>query len=33
MSYEHILTERKDSIGLITLNRPAVHNALSNALI
>jgi enoyl-CoA hydratase len=33
MSYENILTERKDGIGLITLNRPAVHNALSNALI
>jgi enoyl-CoA hydratase len=33
MSYEHILVERKDGVGLITLNRPAVHNALSNALI
>jgi enoyl-CoA hydratase len=33
MSYEHILMERKEGIGLITLNRPAVHNALSNALI
>ena len=32
MSYEYILTERKDGVGLITLNRPAVHNALSNAL-
>jgi enoyl-CoA hydratase len=33
MSYEHILTERKDGVGLVTLNRPTVHNALSNALI
>jgi enoyl-CoA hydratase len=33
MTYEHILVERKDSVGVITLNRPAVHNALSNALI
>jgi enoyl-CoA hydratase len=33
MSYEHILTERKDGVALITLNRPTVHNALSNALI
>ena len=33
MSYEHILMERKEGIGLITLNRPAVYNALSNALI
>ena len=33
MSYEHILMERKEGIGLITLNRPMVHNALSNALI
>jgi enoyl-CoA hydratase len=33
MSYEHILMERREGIGLITLNRPAVHNALSNALI
>jgi enoyl-CoA hydratase len=33
MSYEHILTERREGVGLITLNRPTVHNALSNALI
>src|SRR6202453_894691 len=33
MSYEYILIECKDKVGLITLNRPAVHNALSNALI
>jgi enoyl-CoA hydratase len=33
MSYEHTLVEAKDGVGLITLNRPAVHNALSNALI
>jgi enoyl-CoA hydratase len=33
MSYEYIFTERKDGVGLITLNRPTVHNAISNALI
>jgi enoyl-CoA hydratase len=33
MDYQYILTERKDGVGLITLNRPLVHNALSNAMI
>ncbi len=33
MAYEYILTERKEEVGLITLNRPTVHNALSSALI
>jgi enoyl-CoA hydratase len=33
MSYQHILTKCSDGVGLITFNRPAVHNALSNALI
>jgi enoyl-CoA hydratase len=33
MAYEYILTERKEGVGLITLNRPTVHNALSSALI
>jgi enoyl-CoA hydratase len=33
MSDEHILVERKDGVGLITLNRPGAHNALSSAMI
>ncbi|MDH5356424.1 MAG: enoyl-CoA hydratase-related protein [Gammaproteobacteria bacterium] len=32
MSYETILLERKQSVGLITLNRPEVMNALCEAL-
>lgn len=33
MSYDNILVETKDAVGVITLNRPKVHNALSVALI
>src|SRR5512140_1912382 len=33
MAYTHILTERRDRIGLVTLNRPQAMNALSNALL
>jgi len=32
MAYQHILTETKDNIGLITLNRPDAMNALCQAL-
>ena len=33
MSYEMILTERRGSVGLITLNRPKALNALNNQLM
>lgn len=34
MEYKNILVEEKnDCVGLITLNRPNVYNALSSALI
>ncbi len=33
MSYQHIITETKDKVGLITLNRPQVLNALSSAVM
>ncbi|MGH8494721.1 MAG: enoyl-CoA hydratase [Gammaproteobacteria bacterium] len=33
MTYAHILVERRDAVGLITLNRPKAMNALSNALM
>nr|MBA3565085.1 enoyl-CoA hydratase/isomerase family protein [Gammaproteobacteria bacterium] len=33
MTYEHILVERRDAVGLVTLNRPKAMNALSNALM
>jgi len=33
MSYEHILVEAADGVGIVTLNRPAVLNALSTPLI
>ena len=33
MAYEHILVETKGAVGVITLNRPKVYNALSMALI
>ena len=32
MVYENIIVERKDSVGIITLNRPKSLNALSAAL-
>jgi enoyl-CoA hydratase len=33
MAYETVILERKGAVGLITLNRPAALNALSNALV
>lgn len=33
MSYNNILIERHESVGLVRLNRPAVHNALNGALM
>jgi len=33
MSYENITVETRDSVGLITLNRPKALNALSSALM
>lgn len=33
MSYENIIVERKEAVGLITLNRPEALNALCGALI
>ena len=33
MSYEHILVERREAVGLITLNRPQALNAFSTGLI
>ncbi len=33
MSYEHILVETHDAVGLITLNRPDALNALSSPLM
>jgi enoyl-CoA hydratase len=33
MSYELILTEKRNRVGLITLNRPQAMNALTNALL
>jgi enoyl-CoA hydratase len=33
MTYENIIVERRDRVGLITFNRPEVLNALSTALL
>ena len=33
MNYDNILVEIRDTVGLIRLNRPAVYNALNNALM
>lgn len=33
MTYEHILVETRDRVGLITLNRPKALNALNQALL
>src|SRR5437870_630925 len=33
MAESPVLLERRDSVGLITLNRPAALNALSNAVL
>lgn len=33
MGFEHILTEKKDAVGIITLNRPKALNALCAGLI
>jgi enoyl-CoA hydratase len=33
MNYEHILLEREDGVGIVTLNRPEVLNAMNRALM
>src|SRR5262249_249307 len=33
MQYEHVLADRHGAVGVVTLNRPKVLNALSPALI
>ncbi len=33
MPYEMILTEKRGSLGLVTLNRPEARNALNNQLL
>src|SRR5258708_17441306 len=33
MQYEHVLVDRDGAVGMVTLNRPQVLNALSPALI
>ncbi|HET6606321.1 MAG TPA: enoyl-CoA hydratase/isomerase family protein [Rhodopila sp.] len=33
MSYEHILVEQEDGVGIVTLNRPEVLNAMNRALV
>ena len=32
MTYEHILAEREDGVGILTLNRPDVLNAMNRKL-
>jgi enoyl-CoA hydratase/carnithine racemase len=32
MAYEHILVEREDGVGIVTLNRPEVLNAINRKL-
>ena len=32
MTYEHILVEREDGVGIVTLNRPDVLNAMNRKL-
>jgi len=32
MAYEHILVDREDGVGILTLNRPEVLNAMNRAL-
>ncbi len=33
MTYEHILLEREDRVGIVTLNRPDVLNAMNRKLM
>jgi enoyl-CoA hydratase len=33
MSFEHVVVEREDGVGTVTLNRPEVLNAMSRALM
>jgi len=33
MGYDHILTEKKNAVGIVTLNRPLALNALCAALV
>jgi enoyl-CoA hydratase len=33
MTYEHILLDREDGVGIVTLNRPDVLNAMNRKLM
>ena len=33
VTYEHILLDREDGVGIVTLNRPDVLNAMNRKLI